>query len=60
MNDLEVVALNLKIYLGMNTTIQSVAKMLFVFSFLPLTIAFWLALRHERIEAAVEALVTES
>ncbi|HSP33896.1 MAG TPA: hypothetical protein VLU46_06235, partial [Thermoanaerobaculia bacterium] len=59
MNDLEVIALNLKIYLGMNTTIQSVAKMLFVFSFVPFGIAFWLASRHERVEAAVDELMAE-
>lgn len=60
MNDLEIVALNLKIYLGMDTTIQSVAKMIFVFSFIPFGLAFWLALRHERVEEAVEELITEA
>ena len=45
MNDLEVVALNLKIYLGLNTTTQSVAKLLFVFSFIPFGAALWLGFR---------------
>ncbi len=43
MNDLEVVALNLKIYLGINATIRGMAELLFVFSFLPMTLAVWLA-----------------
>lgn len=58
MNDLEVIALNLKIYLGFDTTIQSVAKMLFVFSFIPIALAYWLAVRHERVEAAFARLLT--
>lgn len=60
MNDLEIVALNLKIYLGMDATIQSVAKLIFVFSFIPFGLACWLALRHERVEEAVEELITEA
>lgn len=59
MNDLEVVALNLKIYLGMNATIQSLAKLLFVLSFVPMSVAFWLALRHDRVEQTIESLLSE-
>jgi len=59
MNDLEVIALNLRIYLGIEATIPGLAKLLLLFSFVPLSVAFWLALRHERIEAAIESLVTE-
>lgn len=39
MNDLEVVALDLNIYLGWNPGIVRVAKLLFAFSFLPMAIA---------------------
>lgn len=60
MNDLEVVALNLKIYLGLDTTIQSMAKLLFVFSFVPLSAAFFLAMRHERVEAVMDELISEA
>jgi hypothetical protein len=60
MNDLEVIALNLRIYLGIEATIPGLAKLLLLFSFVPLSVAFWLALRHDRLEAAIESLVTES
>ena len=60
MNDLETVALNLKIYLGMDSTIQSVAKMILVLSFIPFGVAFWLALQRDRVEAAVDELITEA
>ncbi|MGZ7033037.1 MAG: hypothetical protein ACXVIJ_13840 [Thermoanaerobaculia bacterium] len=39
MNDLEVVALNLHIHLGINTSIEGMAKLLFLFSFVPIPIA---------------------
>lgn len=60
MNDLEVIALNLKIYLGINATIQGLAKLLFLFSFLAFGVAIWMAVKRERIEAAIESLVTEA
>lgn len=41
MNDLELVALNLKIYLGLNTTIEGVAKMLLFFSLIPPSAAIY-------------------
>lgn len=56
MNDLEVVALNLKIYLGLGTTIQSVARALFLFSLVPFSLAFWAALRRDRVERVIAAL----
>lgn len=45
MNDLEVVALNLKIHLGLNATIRGLAVLLFLFSFAPIGAAFLLYLR---------------
>ncbi len=39
MTDLEVVALNLHIHLGINTSIEGMAKLLFLFSFVPIPIA---------------------
>ena len=45
MNDLQLIALNLKIYLGIDATTQTVAKLLLFFSLFPLPIAYWLAIR---------------
>lgn len=57
MNDLELVALNLKIYLGWNTTVESVAKMLFLFSFLPMAVAVWCYLRPEKVQRVIDSLL---
>jgi len=48
MNDLEVVALNLHIYFGMNTSIEGMAKLLFLFSFVPIPIAIVWYLQRAR------------
>jgi hypothetical protein len=48
MNDLEVVALNLHIYLGLNTSIEGMAKLLFVFSFVPIPVAIVWYLQRAR------------
>lgn len=59
MNDLEVVALNLKIYLGMNATVQGLAKLLLVFSIVPYALAFWLASRHDEVQQKFATLLSE-
>jgi hypothetical protein len=51
MNDLEVVALNLKIYLGMNTSIEGVAKMLVLFSLIPPAVAIYWWWNHTEPES---------
>ena len=51
MNDLDVIAVNLKIYLGIGATVQGLAKLLLVFSVVPYAIAFWLATRQDFADA---------
>ncbi len=58
MNDLEIVALNLKIYLGMNTTIERIALWLFLFSFVPSGVALWCHFREEKVRALFESLAS--
>ena len=48
MNDLEVLALNFHIYLGLNTTIEGMAKLLFLFSLIPIPIAIVWYLQRAR------------
>lgn len=48
MNDLEVIALNLHIYLGLNTSIEGMAKLLFLFSLIPIPIAIVWYLQRSR------------
>ena len=39
MNDLEVIALNLRTWLGINTSIEGMARLLFLFTFVPIPVA---------------------
>ena len=58
MNDLEVVALDLQIYLGMQPGIEGVAKMLLLFSLLPAVVAFIAHHQRERVERVLRSLRT--
>jgi hypothetical protein len=61
MNDLEVVALDLNIYLGFNPGIRGVAGMLIVFSFVPFTVALiWYLFRSRSHRFVVSLLQVES
>ena len=60
MNDLEVVSLNLKIYLGVDISIQGLATLLLLFAFVPIAVAVLWYLRRDRMERVVEGLLTES
>ena len=57
MNDLEVVALNLHIYLGLNTSIEGMAKLLFVFSLIPIPVAIVWYLHRARWHRIGQALL---
>lgn len=58
MNDLEVIALNLQIYLGINPQIVGVARMLFLASLLPTVIALILYYERARVGRVLRALRT--
>ena len=58
MNDLEIVALNLQIYLALNPEIIGVAKMLLVFSVLPTVVALIWYLERARWHRVLRALRT--
>lgn len=58
MNDLEVVALNLQIWLGLSPQIEGVAKMLLVFSVLPTVIALVWYFERARWHRVLRALRT--
>lgn len=58
MNDLEVVALDLKIWLGMNATIEGVAKALLVFSVMPAIVALVWYFKRARWHRVLRALRT--
>ncbi|HVT01834.1 MAG TPA: zinc ribbon domain-containing protein [Thermoanaerobaculia bacterium] len=58
MNDLEVVALDLNIYLGWNPGVVGVAKLLFFFSLLPITIALIWYFQRARWHRVMRALRT--
>ena len=57
MNDLEVVALDLKIYLGLDASIEGVAGWLLVFSFVPIVVAIGWYLRRSRWHQLVRSLL---
>jgi hypothetical protein len=52
MNDLEVIALNLKIYLGIGATVTGLAKLLILFSPIPYVLAFVLARKYVQVSEA--------
>ncbi len=58
MNDLEIVSLDLNIYARMHTTIQSVAALLLVFSFVPIAIALLWYFQRSRWHRALRMLRT--
>ena len=60
MNDLEEVALDLQIHLGIQPGITGVAKMLFLFSFVPITAALIWYFFRSRWHSALEPLIEES
>src|SRR5512140_1968494 len=58
MNDLEVIALDLQIYLGFQPGIKGVAAMLLVFSFVPITVALAWYLFRSRWHRLLDSLLT--
>lgn len=58
MNDLEVIALDLQIYLGLQPGIKGVAAMLLVFSFVPITVALIWYLFRSRWHRLLDSLLT--
>ena len=56
--DLDIVALNLRIH-GINASIPGIAKVLFLFSFVPMSVAVWCALQRDKIEELIDSLITE-
>jgi len=57
MNDLEVVALDLKIYLGADSSIENVAGWLLAFSFVPMIVAIVWHLRRSKWHAMIRSLL---
>ncbi len=58
MNDLEIVSLDLNIYAGRHTTIESVATLLLLFSFVPIAVALLWYFQRARWHRLLRRLVT--